>query len=174
MGLRDDYTYLDTEYDRTFNLLYIKVNPTVKIGIVKSKTEVDTRILSNLAIYDIEKDHLNHFFEKGIKNKIIDYFYETGYNEKLNRMDFNTDSIQIFNNQNIEQREKTDVLFVVSESESTDEHQLWKSSRSGTDKQLIKTFHKKIHWRIDVFNQKILFIHHLENEVKVESFDWLN
>ncbi|MFK7936770.1 MAG: hypothetical protein AB8G22_24870 [Saprospiraceae bacterium] len=173
MGLKDvDYGRRDTEYDREFNLLYIKVNPTIKTGIVKSKTEVDIKTISNLAIYEIEKDNLIHFFEKGTKNKIVHYFYETCYNEKLERMDFNTQSYQIFNNQNIEKREKSDKLFMVTEKEQTNEYELWISSRSGINKQMVKRFQKELDWRIDVYNKKVLFIHKLENEIKVTSIDW--
>jgi hypothetical protein len=173
MNLKNiNYGRRDTEYDREYNLLYVKVNPTIRTGIVKSKTEVDAKIISNLAIYDIEKNTLIHFFEKGTKNKIVYYFYETSYNEEFERMDFNTISPQIFNNQKIEKREKANKLFVITEKEQTNEYELWISSRLGTNKQMVKRFHKELDWRIDVYNQKMLFIHKLENEIKIEAIDW--
>ena len=173
MGLRDiDDERIDPEYDREFNLLYIKVNPTLKTGIVKSKRHIDENILSNLAIYDIEKDNLIHFFEKEEQKTIMAYLYETSYNEKLEKMTFNRSSHNIFNNDKIPKREKSDKLFVITKKPGGEECEMWVSSRLGHDKKLIQTFPKNLDWKIDVFNKKVLFIYKLENEIRVESIDW--
>lgn len=166
------YTYEHSEYDRDYNLLYIKVNPTIQTGRNKTKTEVDYRTTSNLAIYDIGKDKLIHFFEKGSTNKIVYHIYETSYNETMEKMEFNKGNFKIFNNQKIEKRAKADKLFIVTEKPDNKEYELWVSSRLGNDKKMVKVFPKELDWRIDVYNMKIIFIYRLENEIKVEAIDW--
>ena len=154
------------------NLLYIKVNPSVKSGIVKSKTEVDTSTISNLAIYDIEKDKLIHFFEKGSINNIIYYFYETSYNEEREKMMFNKDIPHITNNINIKQREKSDKLFVLNLVPDTEKYELWTSSRSGENIRMLHEFPKGLDWRIDIYNRKFIFIYRFPNEISVKAIDW--
>lgn len=174
MGSHEPFNpYSDTEYDRSFNLLYIKVNPTlVKSGIVKSKSATNTNVTSNLGIYDIGKDKLSHFFEINHDKVIIAIIYEKRYNEENKQFDFNVSSAMIFNNYDIEKREKADVLFVVAYIKSKEHFEFWKSSRNGENKVLVKTYEKERDWRIDVYNQKIIFIHKKKNEVEVEAFDW--
>lgn len=164
--------YLDADYDRDFNLLYIEVNPTIRTGIVKSKKEVDGNKVSNLAIYNIETGDLTYFFEKGSKQNIRHYFFEVFYDEEKERMRLNKESRMIFNNKKIPKRPASDILFLVNEKENKEEVELWQSSKKGENKKLVKTFSKKMDWRIDVFNQKILFLYQLENEVRVEAIDW--
>lgn len=159
-------------YDRTFNILYLNVNPTMKTGIMKSKSDFDEKTVTNLAIYDIGKNELSHFFEKGNTKKILHLFYETGYNEKQKKMDFNKEHFPIFNNEDIEERAKSDKLFIVAEGATGEECEFWVSTRLGENKKRIKTFPKELDWRIDVFNQKVLFIYRLEDEVKIDAYDW--
>lgn len=87
-------------------------------------------------------------------------------------MNFNRTGRQIFNNQEIEKREKTDKLFVVNELTEKNQQELWVSTRAGKDKKMLQRFPIGTDWRIDVYNQKVLFIYRLDNAVKVESMDW--
>jgi hypothetical protein len=173
MGLKGgSYDFLRLDSDRDLNLLYVQINPTIRTGITRSKKEVKTNTISNLAIYEIGKDKLSYFFEKGSMNNIKYYFYETSYNEQLERMDFSMENHRIFNNKKIEKRELADKLFLVNENEESDELELWVASKLGADKKIVKVFSKNLDWRIDVYNKKVLFFHKIENGIKVESIDW--
>ncbi len=162
---------LSGEYDRKLNLIYFKVNPTVRVGLSK-KIDTDDSLITNLAIFDIGKNHLTHFFEKGTANKILWYGYENAFNEKYHAMEFNTEIHRVFNNQNLEKRERADKLFVVRESQDGNTRELWISNRKGEDKRLVKSYPRKTDWWIDVHNQKVIFVFKLKNEVKVEAIDW--
>ena len=164
--------FVEFSFEREFNLLYAQVNPTIRTGITKSKKQVQKNKISNLAIYEIGKEKLSYFFEEGSINNIKFYFYESTYNEKLERIDFNTENYVLSNNRKIEKRKLTDKLFVVTENEVGDEYKLWISSKLGTDKKMVKEFSKEIEWSIDVYNKKILFLHKVENGIKIESLNW--
>ena len=76
------------------------------------------------------------------------------------------------NNSRIEKRALADVLFVITEKPEMEEYEFWISNKLGMDKRLVKRFSKEIDWRIDVYNQKIFFLHPIENGVEVEAFSW--
>ena len=164
--------FFESSHERDFNLLYVEVNPTIKKGFTKSKKETQHHKISNLAIYNIETDQLAYFFRAGSINNIKYYFYEKSYNEDGKKIEFNELNYLLTNNTKIEKRDLVDILFVVTEIPETEEYELWVSSKKGTNKRLVKKFSKKIDWQIDVYNQKFLFLHKLENGVKIEAINW--
>lgn len=162
-----------TEYDRDFNSIYIQINPTTtKSGIGMSKSVTNENFISNLAIYDINKGKLKHFFDKDDKRTVLNYFYEKSYHAIDKRMVFNTSSNRIENNFDLEKREKADKLFVFIKNVNTRVFELWTSTRLGEDKKLIKSYKERVDWKLDVYNQKIFCFEKLKNEVIVEAFDW--
>jgi len=173
MGVNsNDYDFFDLDYERDLNLLYVEINPTIKTGITKTKKQIQRNKISNLAIYEIEKNSLSYFFKEESKNDIKFYFYENFYNEKEEMIEFNRDSYHISNNNKIEKRALENKLFVINEKKEGDEYELWISSKLGTDKKLVKVFSKKVEWKIDVYNKKILFLSSTLNGISIESINW--
>ena len=168
--------YANSDYDRDFNLLYIFVSPTEKqkSGIVKSRVDENSLLTTNLGIYDIGKDQLSHFFDIGTDKLIRRVYYERSYDAENKRMVFNVEDGHIFNNHEIEKREKFDVLFILAWNRKEEIFEFWRSSRLGEDKVLLQTYSEdeKVIPKIDVFNKKVLFIKKLENKVEVEAFEW--
>lgn len=164
-------SYKGVENDPSSRLLYIKMNPTVKTGGFMSKSEVDQSIISNLAIYNVEKNELTYFFDSKEQKRISTFFYETEYHEESQRMYFNT-SINTCNNSKIAKRDCADTLFVCTENQDGNAFEFWKSSKDGANKELVKSFNDQVSWSIDPLNKKIIFIEQLTNAVKVEAFDW--
>lgn len=169
--------YADSDYDRDFNLLYVFVNPTeeVKSGFAKSRLDENPMLRTNLAIYDIETDRLAHFFEIGNGKLIHEIYYEKDYLPEKKKMLFNKEDRHIFNNYEIEERKKADVLLMLAWDRKLKQFEFWKSTRQGDKKEMLTSFteEEKVVWQIDVFNKKVIFIRKLQNEVKVQSFDWL-
>jgi len=163
--------YKDVENDPSSRLLYIKMNPTTKTGGFMSKSEVDHSITANLAIYNVEKNELTYFFDPKEQKQISTFFYETEYHEENKRMYFNA-SINTCNNKEIAKRDCADKLFVCTENPEGNAFEFWKSSKNGSNKELLKSFNDQVSWSVDPLNKKIIFIEQLPNEVKVEAFDW--
>lgn len=162
-----------TEYDRNFNSIYIKVNPTTtKSGIGMSKSVTNESLFSNLAIFDIDKNKLIHFFDKDDKRIILDFLYEKSYNKEHRQMMLNTHSSRIVNNVDLERRDAADKLFIFIQNVDTKIFEIWTSTRLGEDRKLLKSYRGKTDWKLDVYNQKLFFFQKLKNEVAVESIDW--
>ncbi len=173
MGKEINFDYLNLECERDFNLLYLEINPTIRTGITKNKKNINSGIISNLAIYEVENDKLSYFFEEGSLNNIKYYIYETSYHEESQKINFNNEKYGlIINNNKIEKRKLADKLFIVNEKPGGNEYELWISSKLGQDKKRVNTFPKGLEWKIDVYNQKIFFIYKKENGVKIESIHW--
>lgn len=164
-------SYRSVENDASSRLLYINIHPTIKTGGFMSKSEVDPNVISNLAIYNVEKNELKYFFEPTEQKRISTFFYENEYHEEDEKMYFNR-SIHTCNNDKIAKRDCADKLFVCTMNEEANAFEFWKSAKDGSNKELIKSFSNNATWRIDPLNKKIIFIEYLSNEVKVEAFDW--
>ncbi|MEO1413320.1 MAG: hypothetical protein AAFW73_25795 [Bacteroidota bacterium] len=161
-----------TAYDRTFNLLYLKIGPAAKTGILGTKYEADPRLVYNLGIYDIAADELRYFFAPGTERRILHLIYETEYNDKLRRMEFSESGTFLFNNYDLDPREQSDRLFVVAQPTKSEAGELWVSNRRGEAPKLVRTFDLKMDWRIDVYNQKLLFVEVQGAVAQVHAYDW--
>lgn len=163
--------------DANANLLYIKINPTievVKTGLVRNKTEseINTSVISNIAVYDVVNDNIKYLFDKGENINIQDFVFEKGYNSDSKMMLFNTDNSNLCNNNDIEERPCSDHLFLYVDNKSNGTYDFWKASKTKGTKELVKSFKTDTIYRLDPRHQKIIFINKLPNEVNIESFDW--
>ena len=171
------YSLQEYQAEKTNNLLYITVNPSAG-GIRRSKTDLDKTRIIDIVIYNLNDHTLKYLFvdnsllDDSKKRSIVSIIFEQEYDRSNKMMSLNTHSANIINNQKIEKREPSEHLFILIESKKKGEFELWQSTKLGTALRLIKSFTENIEWRLDITNQKILFIQKKPYQVHVESFDW--
>jgi len=172
-----DSGYRETEYEKNHKLLYIKVNPTIEsTGYRSSKSETKEDVISNIGIYDLDKETTTYFFEKNTDKRIKLFIYEVAYYEKEEEdeqyFSFNTYPNNIINNNKVPKRPVNDSVLIITEGKEKGESEFWLSDKHGKNTQLIKRTESNTIWKLDVLNKKLIFIHKLTNELKVESVDW--
>jgi len=170
--IKVSYSGRETEIDSEFNFLYVTIHPTVNQGILMASAEMDKSITSNIGIYNLKDGTTSYLFDQNENKRILSFYFEKNYNEAHHRIDFNNSTSHIINNEKIDKRATMDRLFVVTEGNSKEELELWRFTKAGDSKQLVKTFSEKDAWKLDVVNQKILFIRKSPHKVQVDSFDW--
>ncbi len=172
-GMRH-YTSLES-YDRSLNLMYLPIykNQNRTGGFGSLKSEKTNHKISNLAIYDIDKDNANYLFPKGEDRVIINYYFEKEYNTEQECMTFNGTFGNSSNNYKIDKRDCVDKMIILTENNSKNHIDFWLSNKKGENPKLIKTYDKnEVSWKLDILNKKIFFIQQVNEEIRIDPIEW--
>ncbi len=172
--------------DKSSNLLFIEVNPDkiVKAKFGNEKKVLDTSACCNILIYNPTSNEQSYFFDPTDDRRIQYFLFETNYDKSEKLIQYNSYDSRgvVINNYKHEERQPANKLLIVATKKGVGKGretekggidlEFWRSTKKGENKELITTTPSYTDWRLDVKNQKILFIHRSINNIKVESFDW--
>ncbi|MEL6560106.1 MAG: hypothetical protein AAFQ94_18090 [Bacteroidota bacterium] len=161
------------EYERAFNLFYLSMHLPKK-GRLSSKSDenLDFTRITNIAIYDINQNSTSYLFSESSDTSVVtDLIYEVGYNDNSRRMTFNKENSLITNNRNIDERSPFDKLIVCQLFEDTEKQKIWSFTKKGEHQTLIAEIDHQTHWRLDVYNQKIITFKRSVEHVEFNDYD---
>lgn len=138
------------EFDRTFNLFYLSIHPHLASTKAKTKSffgndeieeyQKDDAKVKNIVIYDINKQSQSLLFEKVNETEVITHFlYETKFDRREKELLFNKTSHLIRNNQEIEERDPINLIFICQLDQNTDFRKIWTFDKHGNNQKLICT-----------------------------------
>ncbi len=134
----------------------------------------DDRV-TNLFIYDPQKQSGEMIFRDEAVYRISDILYESGYNAKERRIEFGGQeeySSIIKNNNNVSQRSPKNKLLIVTADEKAKTAILWTADKSGKNLRKILTVDLRDDWHLDVKNSKIRVVKKDKNKFIITHLDW--
>ncbi len=163
-------------HERDQNLLYVQVfaeAETVNSGLFsKSKVAKAAPKLTNIAIYDIAKDTTTYLLPTDAQRQIYTFMFEQSFDTEKEQLIFHNEG-NVINNEKLEaSRLPKDKLLVIIRKEEKRQLEFWTSNKKGEQLQCVHTMPWNWLWRLDVLNNKFIFIKPLDNGVKIEALDW--
>jgi len=160
-GRSSNYLELDL-FEQSFNFYYKAINDTIFYTNKKGK-EKFVKATINIAFYDINRDSSFLLFEKESGHEIKAFFFEKEYNESKKKIDFvlvdgTYSSGYIDNNSNIERREISNDIYIVTYSIKDGKHYLWSCHKTGKNLKLITEFKDFSDFKMDTYNDIILIV----------------
>jgi hypothetical protein len=166
-------------YDSTYNYLYLQVHnlpkeTTNRTAFSRKKSSIAAPPINwtNVAIYDIVADDTRYLLETDPTRKIKLFLFEQEYHAEQQKMVFNNNIGNIINNKELPATAPKDKLLVVLENTEQKSFEFWSSDKQGKNLQLLKRIAWDLTWKLDIKNNKILFIQPLSNAVNIEAIDW--
>ena len=155
-------------FEQSFNFYYKAIDDTVFYKNTKGK-ERFIKATVNIAFYDIKKDTSFLLFEKDFNHKIKAFFYEKEYNAEKRKIDFvaiddTYGSDYIANNSNIERREISDNIYIITYSVKEKKHYLWSCHKTGKNLKLITEFDSFYDFKMDIYNDIILVTQNISRD----------
>jgi hypothetical protein len=166
-------------YESTYNYLYLQVHnlpkeTTTRSAFSRKKSSIAAPPINwtNIAIYDIATDSTRYLFDTNPDRKIKLFLFEQEYNAEQQKIIFNSNIGNIINNKELAVSSPKDKLLLVLEKTEQKSFEFWSSDKQGKNLQLVKTIDWNLTWKLDIQNNKILFIQPLPNAVHIEAIDW--
>lgn len=166
-------------YDQTFNLYYHHVSGERKLLDEKGKVQA-LQGTTNIAIYDVDKDSVSFLFPSEFKGFVEIFLFESFYDSARHMITYNDwdddyyYKTQVQNNRNVKPRELAPVLIVETVLPGEENRELWLSHKSGSGLTKVATIEPGDSWHVDSFNGHIRIIRSEDDQIRIESVNYLN
>ncbi len=162
---------LTMTYEPLHHLYYIEVYPSSKSGgFGRPKSSLNTTTISNIAIYEVLENRTTYLFEEDPHRVILTYLFEIEYLKESQSIRLNQQAYYCINNQKIKPRVPSNKLWVVVQNNTKLE--FWQANKQGQNLKLVRTISEKTSWKVDILNQKIIFVQSLPNAVEIQAIDY--
>ncbi|OAM53072.1 hypothetical protein A7981_06530 [Methylovorus sp. MM2] len=155
-------------YDKASGLYYRAVQDLSEGGGFLSSS---SNVVTNINIFDPVTSTSRLLFKNPQKGGISPLLFESEIKDKQVTFD-GTATFLAFNNSDIKRTELKNKLLVGVRNQETKTTTLFIADKNGSNLKQLTIVPPNTDWHIDVKNSKIRVVRKLENNVRIDSYDW--
>ena len=182
-GDYDSNYYIVDEYEPIVNIYYRGIYEKDVVFTDSKGKEFKKNITNNIAVFDPQTQMTKYIFPQSFNETITGFIYEVAYDTLCNQICFNQSVCSytalyrnqvcdqhpsiVRNNKNIQRRNASRKLIIITYSFLTKEETVWLCDKSGFN--LRKVFESPASFHIDVKNRFLRTAYQDENKLKIKS-----
>ena len=165
------------DMDITHNLFYNSVDGELTVMNKKGKPE-KYAVTTNISIYDIKTAKTTYLFSDSLKEGIVGFYFESHYDALNKKMVFNHNDpsddqyFDIIGNFNMESRQPSDKLFIITFSIQSDMYYLWTADKTGGGLTRVHEFSAITDYYFDVRNMVVRFVKQVGKKIEIKDIKY--
>jgi len=174
---RDRYSGNKTTIDlfeRSFNFYYKSISDTIFFNNERGKEKFEEAI-TNVAFYDINSNTTTKLFPEDFNQRIETFYFEKSYVDSLRKIEFEIINRLyyydvVYNNYEINKREISEYIYIVTYSKETKKYTLWSCHKTGKDLTKITEYDYSRSLKLDIYNRQIMIAVQVNNDIQISTF----